>query len=126
MSASRVAGLVMLAVVLLMAGLLGAPLVMLGWVALVVGGIAAIPLVLRGGVGAQAATNLARKLYDRRGWETGWSRNYLPEPKGGPPARLRSRRRRAATDLVVPPDLLPEDVEESKAWLRTLDSIRGL
>src|SRR5437773_1340717 len=117
MSASRVAGLVMLAMVLLMAGLLGAPLVMLGWVALVVGGIAAIPLVLRGGVGAQAFSNLARKRYDRSGWEASWSRNYIPDRKAA---------HRPAAGADLPPDLLPEDLEESKAWLRTLHSIRGL
>jgi hypothetical protein len=114
---SRVAGLVTLSLLLLMAGLLGAPLVMLGWVALVVCAITVIPLVLRGGVGAQAFSNLARKRYDRSGWEAGWSRNYLSDRKA-------SRRPAAGADL--PPDLLPEDIEESKAWLRTLHSIRGL
>jgi hypothetical protein len=117
MDGPRVAGLVMVGVVLLMAGLLGAPLALVGLLALVLGGLAVILTLLSpSGVGAQSVSNLARKMYDRDGWESGWSRTYLGE--------RRPRRRDRGVD--VPPDLFPEDLRESKAWLRTLDSIRHL
>ncbi len=117
MDGARVAGFVVVGVVLLMAGLLGAPLALVGLLAVVLCGLALILTLLSpGGVGAQSASNLARKMYDRNGWESGWSRGYLDE--GRPP------RRRSRDD--VPPDLFPEDLQESRAWLRTLDSIRRL
>ncbi|MDP9342835.1 MAG: hypothetical protein M3Q23_12245 [Actinomycetota bacterium] len=124
MDGARVAGFVVVALVLLMAGLLGAPLGLVVLLAVVIGGIGVLVTVLSpGGVGAQSASNLARKLYDRNGWESGWSGSYLGERRGGPLARRRARRRR---EVDVPPDLLPEDLQESKAWLRTLESIRRL
>jgi hypothetical protein len=127
MDGARVAGLVVVGLVLLMAGLLGAPLALVALLAVAIGGLGAILALLSpGGVGAQSASNLARKLYDRNGWEAGWSRNYLGERRRGFLDRIRSRRRLPRAPDDVPPDLFPDELQESKAWLRTLESIRRL
>ena len=113
------AGFVTLGAVLVGIGLLGAPP---GLLALLAGAVAVTAFLPRG-VGAQAASNLAQRLYDRDAWHAGWSRTYLPERERG--ARFPGGSRRGS-DIDVPPALLPDDIDESKAWLRTLASIRRL
>lgn len=117
--ASRIVGLAMLAVVLVALWLLGAPLGLLA----LVGGLTLTSAFLPCGVGAQAACNLARKRYDREAWKADWSRNYLDDRQGRLSTRMRDRRR-AAVDL--PPDVIPDDVQEARAWMRTLAAIRRL
>lgn len=87
----RVAGSVVLGLLLLTAAGLGAPPSLLLFVA----GANLATLLLPGGTGAKAAGNLARRLYDRRGWERDWSEGYLPQgerarnvPSGRPDPRL--------------------------------------
>jgi hypothetical protein len=117
--ACRVAGFVALGLLLLMAGLLGAPILLL----VMIGGFFTATAFLPGGTGAAALGNLARRLYDRRGWESHWSEGYLDEREEGPVARRRARRR---ATIDIPARLLPDDLQESKAWFRTLAAIRGL
>lgn len=119
MDVARLAGFVVLGAALGTWGFLGAPLSLL----ILIGAFPLITLLLPGGAGAAAASNLARKLYDRPAWEKGWDRGYLSEDEDGRPARRRDRRRPRED---VPPDLFPDDPEESRAWLRTLREIREL
>lgn len=107
MDVARIAGFVVLGLALLTWGLLGAPLYLLAL-------IAAFPLVtllLPRGAGAAAATNLARRLYDRRAWQRDWDAGYLPDEDDRE---------------AIPPDLLPEDPHEARGWHRTLRGIRRL
>lgn len=76
----RIAGMVVLALILLIAARLGAPLALL----LLVAGANLATLFLPGGAGAKAAGNLARRLYDRSSWESTWSDGYLPGEKEAP------------------------------------------
>lgn len=119
MDAARIAGFLILGLTLGTAALLGAPLLLL----LLIGAVPVATLFLPDGVGAAAATNLARRIYDRQGWEAGWDRRYLPERED------RGRRGTGSPEpdrAEVEPDLFPEDLGESKAWLRTLAEIRRL
>lgn len=110
----HIAGTVLLGLLLGAAWLMGAPVPMLASIAALVAVIAAtMPLP---GVGARAFSALARKLYDHAAWEERWAN----EPHGGP------ERTRDRTKEDLPPELLPPDLEGSKAWLRTLADIRGL
>jgi hypothetical protein len=118
-NAARIAGFVILGSALAMAGLLGAPAGLVILIGAAIGATAFLP----GGCGAAAFSNLAQKLYDRDAWQAHWSENYLQEGRDGLLAGLRSRRR---SGVDVPPDLFPDDLQESKAWLRTLTSIRRL
>lgn len=114
MNACRVAGFVSLGLVLLMAGLLGAPPAMLA----MIGGISLATAFLPRGVGAAALHNLAQKRYDRDRWQAHWSEGYLDGP-----ADVRGARE---SSPGLPPGLLPADERESRAWLRTLATIRDL
>jgi hypothetical protein len=119
MDAARAAGFLILGLSLAAAGFLGAPLHLL----LLIGAVPVATLFLPGGVGAAAAANLAQKLYDREAWEADWDKRYLPQGQGDRRTPARSGRRE---DGDVEPDLFPDDLRETKAWLRTLATIRHL
>jgi hypothetical protein len=116
--ACRIAGFVSLGLILLVAGLLGAPPAMLA----MIGALGAASAFLPRGSGAAALHNLAQKRYDRERWEAHWSEGYLHErpERGHSPAAGRG------SSLVLPPGLLPKDPRESGPWLRTLAAIRDL
>lgn len=118
MNACRIAGFVSLGLILLMAGLLGAPPAML----LMIAAFGAATAFLPRGSGAAALHNLAQRLYDRDRWEAHWSEGYLHEP----PDADRPRPAARGSSVELPPGLLPRDPRESGAWLRTLAAIRDL
>src|SRR2546430_8984789 len=100
MNACRVAGFAILGLGLLMAGLLGAPPVLLA----MIGGFGVVTAFLPGGGGAAATRHLGQKIYDRRAWEAHLSEGHPRGREERPLARVRSRRR---TPLQGPPGPLP-------------------